>query len=669
MTDYQATETQPLLRRRPVQGAWHRTIVVGACAVVGCVAIAAVSARTVTRRPLAAAAPSEISDETVQARSVGNERARSGVDVSTRAAGSRTSAMGNSEVFHESSWASDAWETIDFLHWFHRDRHAQEHDADDEPTVEAPPSPLSPPPPSPPPLDFHHVHFPHVWPGTKGCQARCESKFVDQSQCEGMFYCEWDGERCWSAVGDNHCPEDEREMREMLDRRAEKSSHASALGNSETSHENDWGSVVASNAASAWETIDFLHWFHRDHDDRDGADATPPSPLSPPPPSPPPLDFHHVDFPHTWPGTKGCQATCESEYVDQSQCEGKFYCEWDGERCWSAVGDNHCPEDEGEMQSMFDSRDEKIAGGDDDPDHHTMYHHEYPGMNGCEMTCEGDGVSEEFCKSNFFCEWDGARCWSAVGPYPCPADDAEMQSFWLQSYGGDSGESKTPHQRPAVDEHPDSAPRGCEVECEAQSTASACGDKFYCTWDGHGCWSSVGAEPCPGTQDEMFAAWDAFAEQLADGYPGQSGCALECEGDDVDADACSGKFYCAFFAGKCFSIVGEDECPASEEDMFDDMYADNGFDHGHHHDYPGTSGCEAACEGENVDEATCATRFYCTWDAADGRCWSAVGSEDCPTSEEDMYAMFRDNAAGSTAALGAARNAVRRGVARKVATR
>ena len=532
MTDYQATETQPLLRRKPVQGAWHRAIVVGTCVVVGCVAIAAVSAGTVTRRPLAAAAPSEISDETVRARSVGNARARSGADVSARAAGSRTSTMGNSEVFHESSWASDAWDTVDFLHWFHRDRHAQEHDADDEPVVEAPPSPLSPPPPSPPPLDFHHV-----------------------------------------------------------------------------------------------------------------------------------------DVPHKWPGTKGCQATCESEFVDQSQCEGKFYCEWDGERCWSAVGTNSCPEDEDEMRSMFDARDERIAGGDDDPDHHSMYSHEYPGMNGCETTCEGDGVSEEFCKSNFFCEWDGARCWSAVGPNPCPADDAEMRSFWLQSYGGEPGESNVPHERPDVDEHPDSAPRGCEVECEAQSTASACGDKFYCTWDGHGCWSSVGAQPCPGTQDEMFAAWDAFAEQLADGYPGQSGCALECEGDDVDADACSGKFYCAFFAGKCFSIVGEDECPASEEDMFDDMYAEHGFDHGHHHGYPGASGCEAACEGENVDEATCATRFYCTWDAADGRCWSAVGSEDCPTSEEDMYAMFRDNAAGSAAALGVARNAVRRGVARKVATR
>ena len=90
-----------------------------------------------------------------------------------------------------------------------------------------------------------------------------------------------------------------------------------------------------------------------------------------------------------------------------------FFCEWDGEQCWSAVGPNPCPSDEKEMYDFW----EEVHPHDMFPPH------EYPGTDGCEATCEGDDKTEEFCTSNFYYEWDGKRCWSAVGPKPCPSDE------------------------------------------------------------------------------------------------------------------------------------------------------------------------------------------------------------------------------------------------------
>lgn len=48
----------------------------------------------------------------------------------------------------------------------------------------------------------------------------------------------------------------------------------------------------------------------------------------------------------------------------------------------------------------------------------------YPGVEGCEATCESDDVtSESDCVAiGPFCEWGEGKCWSAVGPDPCPTD-------------------------------------------------------------------------------------------------------------------------------------------------------------------------------------------------------------------------------------------------------
>ena len=53
----------------------------------------------------------------------------------------------------------------------------------------------------------------------------------------------------------------------------------------------------------------------------------------------------------------------------------------------------------------------------------------YPGVEGCEATCESDDVTtEEDCNAiGPFCEWGEGKCWSAVGPAPCPEDWGEAE--------------------------------------------------------------------------------------------------------------------------------------------------------------------------------------------------------------------------------------------------
>ena len=61
---------------------------------------------------------------------------------------------------------------------------------------------------------------------------------------------------------------------------------------------------------------------------------------------------------------------------------------------------------------------------------HVLWDHSYPGTEGCEATCEAADVTEGECKSAFFCEWDQGKCWSRVGPNPCPLTLQKMVSYW-----------------------------------------------------------------------------------------------------------------------------------------------------------------------------------------------------------------------------------------------
>lgn len=57
------------------------------------------------------------------------------------------------------------------------------------------------------------------------------------------------------------------------------------------------------------------------------------------------------------------------------------------------------------------------GGTDGSKFHHLNVFHVYPGVEGCQVTCEGTEVDEATCKSPnyWFCEWDAGRCWSSVG--------------------------------------------------------------------------------------------------------------------------------------------------------------------------------------------------------------------------------------------------------------
>jgi chromosome segregation ATPase len=64
----------------------------------------------------------------------------------------------------------------------------------------------------------------------------------------------------------------------------------------------------------------------------------------------------------------------------------------------------------------------------------------YPGTAGCEATCEGNDIDEHACAAiGSFCEWGEGKCWSAVGPNPCPTvevgpakADTEAEVFLLK---------------------------------------------------------------------------------------------------------------------------------------------------------------------------------------------------------------------------------------------
>ena len=47
--------------------------------------------------------------------------------------------------------------------------------------------------------------------------------------------------------------------------------------------------------------------------------------------------------------------------------------------------------------------------------------------------------------------------------------------------------------------------------------------------------------------------------------------------------------------------------------------------------YPGTQGCETTCEGHGFKAKECNEKPGCHFE--EGRCWSSVGEENCPTEE------------------------------------
>ena len=73
----------------------------------------------------------------------------------------------------------------------------------------------------------------------------------------------------------------------------------------------------------------------------------------------------------------------------------------------------------------------------------------YPGVAGCEATCESDDVAtQEDCDAiGPFCEWGEGKCWSAVGPDPCPTDWGEAEGAEAPGPGADDADAPSPPEK------------------------------------------------------------------------------------------------------------------------------------------------------------------------------------------------------------------------------
>lgn len=114
-----------------------------------------------------------------------------------------------------------------------------------------------------------------------------------------------------------------------------------------------------------------------------------------------PYDYPHY-FNHEYPGTSGCEATCEGDSVTASQCASMFYCEWYQEKCWSKVGTAECPATEEELNELTD--DTIIDTDREDP-------------VACTVECEYETQTE--CSADVICVWTGGACFSKFSE-PCP---------------------------------------------------------------------------------------------------------------------------------------------------------------------------------------------------------------------------------------------------------
>jgi hypothetical protein len=160
-------------------------------------------------------------------------------------------------------------------------------------------------------------------------------------------------------------------------------------------------------------------------------------------------------------------------------------------------------------------------GGVDGSDfHHMNVYHVYPGIEGCETTCEGESVTKEQCDSMFFCEYDVGKCWSGVGRYPCPANEQELYDIWDDHY--DDYETGMHHDLDAFPDYVYPGTYGCEATCEhVEMSQAQCDSMFYCEWDKDRCWSRVGPNECPATEKAMHDLWYEYEykNEKVDGIP------------------------------------------------------------------------------------------------------------------------------------------------------
>ena len=106
-------------------------------------------------------------------------------------------------------------------------------------------------------------------------------------------------------------------------------------------------------------------------------------------------DATHKYIHDAYPGTTGCQTTCEGDDVDEDACGGKgLLCDWINGKCWSAVGSAECPADDLEKAAAV-----------------------ITSAEGCTTMCEHE--TQDQCEGDFDCIWGDGECFAQM-IQPCP---------------------------------------------------------------------------------------------------------------------------------------------------------------------------------------------------------------------------------------------------------
>ena len=544
--------------------------------------------------------------------------------------------------------------------------------------------------------DFHHQNIFHNYPGHEGCQTACEVTTPFET-CQAKYYCEWDVGKCWSAVGPDPCPESKEAMYDMWE-----------------DHYDDYETGLH-------------HWL-------DGF----------------PASFDN----YAYPGTIGCESTCEGINMDEKTCGSMFFCEWDEGKCWSAVGPNECPQTVHEMHelwyeyvhkhlqpdgiaatptpsplpwftpiptpagtpeptpTLFDAGGHPTAAPTTtyDAKGHVvatpapMYYdaqghvvvpeptplpvlYDAQGHPTAEPTAHIDASGHVMVTHPTYYDAQGHVVPTPTPQYfdvsgnpvaaPTTAYDAKGKVLATPTpvYYDEKGKP-VPTPKPLffdVRGHPVSTPA-------AVATATAMPTVMYDA-AGHPTATPTppsvepvahdSAGPVPTLtptavrkEKEKESLPGHHHEHFDHEYPGTEGCEAICEGHGFGEEECNAMFFCEFADGRCYSALGPNPCPnteaelkdawkdfdtdyettsnatlekllpdAPDKNIYNPLYKHPSFE-GNWVGYPGTKGCEATCEGVDVDEQACASMFYCVWDG--GRCYSGVGPNPCPLTEQVM---------------------------------
>ena len=545
--------------------------------------------------------------------------------------------------------------------------------------------------------DFHHQNIFHNYPGHEGCQTACEGDHVTFETCQAKYYCEWDVGKCWSAVGPDPCPESKEAMYDMWE-----------------DHYDDYETGLH-------------HWL-------DGF----------------PASFDN----YAYPGTIGCESTCEGINMDEKTCGSMFFCEWDEGKCWSAVGPNECPQTVHDMHelwyeyvhkhlqpdgiaatptpsplpwftpiptpagtpeptpTLFDAGGHPTAAPTTtyDAKGHVvatpapMYYdaqghvvvpeptplpvlYDAQGHPTAEPTAHIDASGHVMVTHPTYYDAQGHVVPTPTPQYfdvsgnpvaaPTTAYDAKGKVLATPTpvYYDEKGKP-VPTPKPLffdVRGHPVSTPA-------AVTTATAMPTVMYDA-AGHPTATPTppsvepvahdSAGPVPTLtptavrkEKEKESLPGHHHEHFDHEYPGTEGCEAICEGHGFGEEECNAMFFCEFADGRCYSALGPNPCPnteaelkdawkdfdtdyettsnatlekllpdAPDKNIYNPLYKHPSFE-GNWVGYPGTKGCEATCEGVDVDEQACASMFYCVWDG--GRCYSGVGPNPCPLTEQVM---------------------------------